>query len=67
MRQNGKVVYIKRKLKDLATSGRPVTGAKGVEQIFQERAALYAGWSDVTVENKDPHKAAEKIVEVLGL
>ena len=67
MRQNGKVVYIKRKLKDLATSGRPVTGAKGVRQIFKERADLYRSWSDVTVDNKDPRKAAEKIAEVLGL
>lgn len=67
MRQNGTVVFIKRKLKDLATSGRPVTKAKGVEQIYSERAGLYESWSDISVENKDMLKTARKILEVLKL
>lgn len=67
MRQNGTIVFIKRKLKDLATSGRPLTKAKGVEQIYSERASLYESWSDISVENKDMLKTARKILEVLKL
>jgi shikimate dehydrogenase len=67
IRQNSTVVFIKRKLKDLAISGRPVTKAKGVEQIYSERVGLYESWSDMSVENKDMLKTAKKILEVLKL
>lgn len=67
MKQNGKIVYIKRKLKDLATSNRPVTKARGVEQIYSERVAFYESWNDMSVENKDMLKTAKKILEVLKL
>ena len=67
MRQNSTVVFIKRELKYLATSGRPVTKAKGTEQIYSERAGLYESWSDISVHNRDPLKAAKKITEVLKL
>ena len=67
IRQNSTVVFIKRELRDLATSGRPVTKAKGTEQIYSERAGLYENWSDISVHNSDPQKAAKKITEVLKL
>jgi shikimate dehydrogenase len=67
MRQNSKVVFIKRELKDLDTSGRPVSKAKGVEQLYSERADLYESWSDISVHNRDALKAAKKITEVLKL
>ena len=67
IRQNSTAVFIKRKLKDLATSGRPVTKAKGVEQIYSERVGLYESWSDISVENRDMLKTAKKILEVLKL
>ncbi len=67
IRQNSTVVFIKRKLADLDTTGRPVSIAKGVEQIYLERIDLYENWSDISVENSDPHKAAEKTAEELSL
>ncbi|MDO9544655.1 MAG: shikimate kinase [Synergistaceae bacterium] len=67
MRQNSKVVFIKRELKDLDTSGRPVSKAKGTEQLYSERAGLYESWSDISVHNRDSLKAAKKITEVLKL
>lgn len=67
MRQNSTVVYIKRGLKELAKSGRPVTKTKGVEQIYMERSGLYESWCDMSVHNRDPLKAAKKIMEVLKL
>ncbi len=65
IRQNSTAVFIKRELKDLDTSGRPVTKAKGTEQIYNERAGLYESWSDISVHNRDPLKAAKMITEVL--
>ncbi len=67
MRQNGIVVFIKRKLADLDITGRPVSIAKGVEQIYLERIDLYENWSDISVENSDPHEAAKKTAEILNL
>ena len=67
MRQNSKVVFTKRELKDLDTSGRPVSKAKGVVQLYSERADLYESWSDISVHNRDALKAAKKITEVLKL
>jgi len=67
MRQNSTVVFIKRELKYLDTSDRPVSKAKGTEQIYSERAGLYESWSDISVQNRDPLKAAKKITEVLKI
>ena len=67
MRQNSTVVFIKRELKYLDTSDRPLSQAKGTEQIYSERAGLYESWSDISVQNRDPLKAAKKITEVLKI
>ena len=67
MKQNSTVVFIKRELKYLDTSDRPVSKAKGTEQIYSERSGLYESWSDISVQNRDPLKAAKKITEVLKI
>ncbi|MGI6442383.1 MAG: shikimate kinase [Synergistaceae bacterium] len=67
MRQNSLVVYIKRDLKELATIGRPISIANGVEELYEMRAPFYESWQDISVENSDPHLAAQKIVEELNL
>ena len=67
MRQNSTVVFIKRELGKLPSAGRPVTQAKGVEQIYRERADLYTDWSDISVENIDPLETAKKIKEALKI
>ncbi len=67
LRQNSTVVFLMRSLGDLPAEGRPVTKAKGVQLIYQERISLYRAWSDLWVENKEPHIAADKITEVLHL
>lgn len=67
LRQNSTVVFLMRSLDDLPSEGRPVTKAKGVEQIYRERISLYRTWCDLWVENKEPHDAANEIMEVLDL
>lgn len=67
LRQNSTVVFLMRDLADLPEDGRPVTKAKGVEQIYHERISLYRTWSDFCVENKEPQAAADEIMEVLKI
>ena len=67
IRQNSIVIFIKRELNQLASEGRPLTQAKGVGQIYRERADLYSSWSDISVENVGFSETTEKIMEVLKL
>lgn len=46
MRRNGLILWLDRPLKDLATSGRPVTQARGVEAIYAEREPIYRHLAD---------------------
>ncbi len=50
VRCNSTVVWLKRPLSVLAGEDRPVTAAKGVEAIYEERRADYESWSDITLE-----------------
>ena len=51
LRQNGPVVLLTRGLEgeDLALDGRPVSQAKGLDQLRAERAPLYRAWADIEV------------------
>lgn len=56
LEQNCITVLIERPLDQLPAFGRPVTAAKGVEQIYTERRELYNSWSvkkyaNVGIEN----------------
>ena len=46
MRRNGLILWLDRPLKDLATAGRPVTQARGVEAIYAERESIYRHLAD---------------------
>ena len=66
LRQNGLLVRLSRDLNRLASDGRPVTAAKGLQQLFAEREPLYAGFADVTVDNNGSvSQTVKKILEVL--
>ena len=61
----GKVIYIKRSLDKLARSGRPLTAAKGVETLYEERHERYEKWSDMTVDNDgELYEAVEKLMKI---
>lgn len=50
--QNGKIYYIKREIKELATEGRPLSTS--IERLYEmeaERAPLYESFADFTVFN----------------
>lgn len=46
LRQNSFVVMLDRPLEELSLQGRPVSQAKGIEQLAHERMDLYRSWSD---------------------
>lgn len=58
LRQNGPVVLLTRGLVPdpqdaLAVEGRPLSQAKGVERLREERAPLYHAWADIEVAPSD--------------
>lgn len=68
LRQNGRVVLLDRPLCELSTEGRPVSQARGIEQVARERMGLYRAWADVTVAcTGSPAGDAERVCELLGL
>lgn len=66
MAQNGKVVYIKRDLSKLDTTGRPLSQMHSVYKLFEQRKDAYERFADYSVENeKSPKDTAEAIVEAI--
>lgn len=68
MRQNSTVIYLRRDLSLLPTSGRPMSQANPVEKLYRQRAPLYEQLADLTVENHGtPAETANEIIRRLGL
>ncbi len=66
LRQNGALVWIKRDLALLPSAGRPLSRSRGVQELYEQRRALYESFADFAVENDAGIDAcAEKIVEAL--
>lgn len=68
LRQNGTIVLLDRPVGQLGTEDRPVSQARGVEQLAAERMPLYRAWSDVVVRcTGTPQGDAALIRSRLGL
>ena len=63
MKETGKVIYIKRELKDLPVEGRILSVRNSVESLYEKRRAFYEGTADFTIESRD---ITEMIDEILG-
>jgi len=61
MRQNGKIIYLKRALDELSTKGRPLSQQEGVEKLAAKRLPKYMKWSDCTIEACGVEKTVENI------
>ena len=48
LRQNGKLVYLTRRLEYLAIVGRPLSERMGVQNLAAVRIPLYEAWADLT-------------------
>lgn len=68
MRQNSTVIYLRRDLSLLPTSGRPMSQANPVEKLYRQRAPLYEQLADLTVDNQGtPEETAQEIIRRLEL
>ncbi len=65
LHQNGKIVFIQRDIKELATDGRPLSQSNPLEKLASERLPLYEAWCDAKVCGASPQDTAEKVLEVL--
>ena len=66
LHRNGTIVWLKRDLDLLPTSGRPLSQTGHLQEMYQKRAPLYARFADFSVENSgDPQETAEEIIRIL--
>ena len=64
LRQNGKIVWIRRALEDLPTEGRPLSRQKGTAALYEARKPLYEAFADETVNNDTTvEEAAENLLQ----
>lgn len=67
IRQNSVCVFLDCAKEKLCTVGRPITAAKGIDRLMEERMPLYSAWADITVRADDLKRVAEEIAELLLL
>ena len=62
LRQNSRIIWIKRDLNALPTEGRPISQNSSLQLIFEQRQPLYEKFADYAVENDDlPSVVAARI------
>ena len=64
LRQNSRIVYLRRDTLHLPVDGRPVSQARGVAALARERTPLYEAWADTVIDAASPEDAAAKIKEL---
>lgn len=63
LRQNGRVIWLKRDLEKLPTDGRPLSQANRLTDLYARREPLYAAFSDVSIDNNgSPEDTAAAII-----
>lgn len=63
LRQNSRIIWLKRSLYSLATDGRPLSQSNSVFDLYEARKSLYATFSDYTIQNDtDPETTASRII-----
>lgn len=68
MHQNGTIIMLDRPLEKLSTKGRPLSAAKGVQKLAEERMPLYRSWADYIQPCTGSARGdALKIAQLLGL
>lgn len=50
LRNNSRIIYVKRPLDVLASEDRPLTARDGVEKLYAQRKEKYEGLADITVD-----------------
>lgn len=64
LRQNGRVYYLSRPLRELTAEGRPISQREGIVPLFSAREPLYRAWSDASVPVTHPEATAREILRI---
>lgn len=68
LHQNATIIMLDRPLAELSSDGRPLSVARGVEQLAKERMGLYRSWADIRLECTGSAAGdAVAIRQILGL
>lgn len=65
LRQNGRIIWIKRDISELPTEGRPLSQANDLMQMYETRKQMYQQFADLIIENDSTPEAAA--AEIIGL
>ena len=64
LRQNGRIVYLKRDISALTDEGRPLSKGGRIETLYRERDPIYQALAEITVENKgNVEDAVNRIIQ----
>ena len=64
LRQNGKIVWLQRDISSLATQGRPLSKAGGLDEMYRVRKPMYEAFADVAVTNTTPEEAVAAVLKI---
>lgn len=66
LHQNGEIFWIRRKIDDLPTDGRPLSQKNSLAEMYKIREPLYQQWNDWFIDNYDtPEYAVWQIMNVM--
>lgn len=66
LHQNGEIFWIRRKLDDLSTDGRPLSQQNDLQEMYRIREPMYDRWKDWFINNYEtPEEAVRQIMNVL--
>lgn len=66
LHQNGEIFWIRRKLDDLSTDGRPLSQQNDLQEMYRIREPMYDRWKDRSIDNDiTPEEAVRQIMNVL--
>ena len=66
LRQNGRLIWLRRPLADLPIEGRPLSQSTALTALLERREPLYRAWAQHTVDNTGtPEAAVRAILEVI--
>ncbi len=65
LRQNGRIFWLQREVRDLSTDGRPLSQSGSLAEMYSIRKPLYAAFADHTIDNNNtPESAARQILRI---
>ena len=66
LKQNSRIIFLKRDLERLPTEGRPLSQSNRLEDLLAQRLPLYESWSDRAIGNDtDPKETLRQILSVI--